>query len=509
MTHDSQAVDYSGTTLDKVETTFRQLLEAAPDAAVVSDRSGRILLVNHMTERLLGYGRDELIGQTIEVLVPERYRAGHAHNREQYHHSPSPRYMGEGRELFALCKDGRELPVEISLSPMEIDGVPLVASAIRDITERKRAEAALRDSEARLHAVLDSTRAIIYMKDAAGKYLQINRRFQELFHVTPEQALGKTDHELFPAELADVFAQHDQTVLAAGQAMEFDEVAHQDDGDHTYMSLKVPLIDSDGKPYALCGVSTDITERKRMEDELGRQAVELERSNAELQQFAYVASHDLQEPLRMVASYAQLLGRRYRDSLDQDANEFIDFMVDGARRMQDLINDLLAFSRVGTRAKPFTPTDTKAVVEQTLRDLRASIEESGAQVEVNGDLPMVVADAAQLGQVFQNLLSNALKFRGNELPRIRITVNPGDGEFVFEVSDNGIGMEGQYAERIFLLFQRLHTKREYPGTGIGLAICKKIVERHGGRIWVDAAPGRGSTFHFTIPYPSSERGSEA
>jgi light-regulated signal transduction histidine kinase (bacteriophytochrome) len=244
----------------------------------------------------------------------------------------------------------------------------------------------------------------------------------------------------------------------------------------------------------------DITERRRAEEALAERTAELARSNAELEQFAYVASHDLQEPLRMVTSYTQLLARRYKGKLDEDADEFITFAVDGATRMQGLIQDLLAYSRVGTRGAAFAPTDCNRVVEQVLGDLSAAITEAGATV-THDPLPTVTADAGQLGQLFLNLIGNAVKFRGQAPPRIHVTAERADGAWRFAVMDNGIGLDPQYADRIFVIFQRLHTRAEYPGTGIGLAICKKIVERHGGRIWVEATPGGGSTFVFTIPDP--------
>lgn len=362
----------------EVQIPFRQLLDAAPDAMVISDQYGRIVLVNAMAEKMLGYSRAELIGQPIEILVPEQHRPGHGQYRQEYYQHPRTRPMGEGRELHAVRKDGSLFSAEISLSPMEIEGNLLITSAIRDITERKEIQKALE-----------------------------------------------------------------------------------------------------------------------------RQTQELTRSNTELEQFAYVASHDLQEPLRMVSSYAQLLARRYRGQLDSDADEFIEFMVDGATRMQALINDLLAYSRVGTKGKPFTTTDGNQIIQQVLESLRFVIEETHAHLTVD-PLPVLIADRAQLVQLFQNLISNALKFRGEETLKIHISAKEEGDQVIFSVADNGIGIEPQYAERIFLLFQRLHTKKEYPGTGIGLAICKKIVERHGGQIWLESKPDEGTTFFFTLPLPAKE-----
>jgi light-regulated signal transduction histidine kinase (bacteriophytochrome) len=211
-----------------------------------------------------------------------------------------------------------------------------------------------------------------------------------------------------------------------------------------------------------------------------------------------VASHDLQEPLRMVSSYLQLLARRYQGKLDADGEEFMRFALDGARRGQQLINDLLAFSRVGTRGRPLRPTDCEAVLEDALRSLELAVEESGAAV-THAPLPTVMGDGAQLSLVMQNLVGNALKFRGQDPPRVHVSAERRGGEWVLAVRDNGLGIAPEYFDRIFLIFQRLHTREEYPGTGIGLAIAKRIVERHGGRIWVESAPGQGSTFRFSVP----------
>lgn len=258
------------------------------------------------------------------------------------------------------------------------------------------------------------------------------------------------------------------------------------------------LRDDNGEVRGIVYLAQDITERKRAEEALAQHAKELARSNAELKQFAYVASHDLQEPLRMVASYTQLLARRYKGKLDSDADEFIAYAVDGVIRMQGLINDLLAYSRAGKMSKEFEPTDCNAVFDRTLINLQAAMEESGAQV-TRDSLPTLMADDLQLGQVFKNLIGNAIKFRGTDPPRVHVSAKRNGTEWVFLVRDNGIGIDPEYADRIFLIFQRLHDRSQYSGNGIGLAICKTIVERHDGRIWVESQIGKGSTFYFTIP----------
>lgn len=246
------------------------------------------------------------------------------------------------------------------------------------------------------------------------------------------------------------------------------------------------------------GTLLDITDRKTAENDLEQRSEELARSNADLQQFAYVASHDLQEPLRMVSSYTQLLARRYKGKLDADADEFIGYAVDGANRMQRLIQDLLAYSRLGSRFKDFAPTNCETVLAHVLANLQMAIDESGAQI-THDPLPIVMSDELQLAQLFQNLVSNAMKFRGPEPVKIHLSANFAENRWVFSVRDNGIGIAPEYFDRIFIIFQRLHGRDQYPGTGIGLAICKKIVERHHGQIWVESIPEQGATFFFTIP----------
>jgi light-regulated signal transduction histidine kinase (bacteriophytochrome) len=268
------------------------------------------------------------------------------------------------------------------------------------------------------------------------------------------------------------------------------------DGAEIPVEIGLNPIETEEGRFVLASV-VDISARKRAEEELRR-------SNAELERFAYVASHDLQEPLRMVGSYVQLLAKRYRGKLGADADDFIGFALDGATRMQQLIEDLLAYSRVSTRGAELVPTDAAAVLARVLGHLQLALRETGARV-THDDLPTVPADAGQLEHVFLNLIGNAIKFRGPRPPEIHLGAERRDGEWLFSVRDNGIGIEAQYFERIFVIFQRLHSREDYPGTGIGLAITKRIVERHGGRIWVESEPGSGSTFSFTVPAQHGSR----
>jgi light-regulated signal transduction histidine kinase (bacteriophytochrome) len=272
------------------------------------------------------------------------------------------------------------------------------------------------------------------------------------------------------------------------------------DGDYRwFLSRAVPIRDLEGTVSRWFGTNTDITERKKSEEQLLKTVGELKRSNDELQQFAYVASHDLQEPLRMVASYTQLLAKRYKGRLDSEADEFIAYAVDGANRMQGLIQDLLAYSRAGINGKVLREISTENALKEALTNLRAMIEESGAVV-THDSLPAITTDDTQLAQVFQNLVGNAIKYHSAEVPHVHVSATKNGGkEWIFSVRDNGLGISPQYFERIFILFQRLHGRTEFKGTGIGLAICKKILERLGGRIWVESEPEKGSTFYFALP----------
>lgn len=359
---------------ERAEERFRVAVEAAPNAMIMVDHAGKMTLVNTQTERLFGYRRAELLGQPIEMLVPERLREHHLGYRSSFFAAPAVRPMGSGRDLFGLRRDGSEFPIEIGLNPIETSEGTFVLSSIADITERKRAER------------------------------QLQQRSEELA-----------------------------------------------------------------------------------------------RSNRDLEQFAYVASHDLQEPLRAVAGPLQLLQRRYEGKLDERADEFIGHAVDGATRMQSLIDDLLSYSRVGRLEDPKQSVPVEHALELALKNLAVVMQETEAQV-THDALPTVQGILTQLTLLFQNLIGNALKFRHKDRPvRIHVGAQPGGDAWQISVADNGIGIAEQYFERIFVIFQRLHTRREYPGTGLGLALCKRIVEHHGGKIWLTSKPDEGTTFFFTLP----------
>jgi len=361
-------------------------------------------------------------------------------------------------------------------------------------------------ADAQFRQLLEAAPDAIVIVGPQGDIVLVNRMAENLFGYTRDELIGQPVERLIPVRFREGHQQHrdsyihDAHTRPMGTGLEL--FACRRDGSEFPVEISLsPLQTPAG--MLVTSVVRDITERKQVQQALQHHAEELERSNAELEQFAYVASHDLQEPLRMITSYSQLLERRYRDRLDGDALEFIDYVVDGAKRMQELINDLLAYSRVGTRGREFESVDVEAVYKRVLGNLQLAIEEQHAEVS-HDPLPMVQGDGLQLVQLFQNLIANAIKFHGDAQPKVHVSVESGNDEATFCVHDEGIGIEPQYVERIFQVFQRLHGKGRYPGTGIGLAICKKIVERHGGRIWVESQPGQGSKFYFTLPLAAKE-----
>ena len=377
-----------------------------------------------------------------------------------------------------------------------------VGTQVGRVIERARAEEALRLSEAKFAGIISISSDAIVSVDEAQRIIFYNQGAEQTFGYTADEAMGQPLELLIPEAHrpghADRVREFGRSGVRARRMGERGQISgRRKSGEVFPADASISHLEVEGSRI-YTAVLRDVTERVRAEDALAQQAQELARSNAELEQFAYVASHDLQEPLRMVASYTQLLARRYGDRLDEDAHEFIGYAVDGVRRMQSLISDLLAYSRVGSRGVATESVELETVFARTTDVLAAALEESGAEV-THDPLPTVTADPVQLGQVLQNLVGNALKFRGDAPPRVHVGAERRGAEWLISVRDNGIGIAPEYAQRIFVIFQRLHTRAEYEGTGIGLSICKKIVERHGGRIWVESREGQGSTFYFTLP----------
>jgi PAS domain S-box-containing protein len=369
---------------------------------------------------------------------------------------------------------------------------------------------ALRESEERFRSTFEQAAEGVTQVTPEGKYIRVNQRFCEIVGYSQEELSSLSFQDITYPEDLEADLENVRNILA-NKIKKFKMVKRyvRKDRSPVWVNLTSSLVrDIANQPKYFISVIEDITQQKQMEAELQQKNVELERSNRELEQFAYVASHDLQEPLRMVSSYVQLLQRRYQGKLGTDADEFIDFAVDGATRMQLLINDLLAFSRVGTRGEEFSLVSCEEVLEEVLFNLKTIAQENQAVI-THDPLPAVMGDHTQLDQLFQNLVGNAIKFHRKEPPQVHISAEllpptqekekPMIGGWRFSVRDNGIGIQSNQLNRIFVIFQRLHGRNEFPGTGIGLAICKKIVERHGGNIWVDSEPGKGSTFFFTLP----------
>jgi PAS domain S-box-containing protein len=483
------------------EAKYHGLLEAAPDAMVVVNQSGEIVLLNVQAEKQFGYRRDELLGQKVQAIIPEGFAERLIADRTRTATEALAQQIGTGIELYGLRKNGTEFPIEIMLSPLESAEGILVTAAIRDISVRKAAEKHLAQMEARYRGLLEAAPDAMVVVNASNEIVLVNVQAEKQFGYRRDELAGQKMRAIIPEGFAErLFADALRSAEAAlaqqiGTGIEL--YGRRKDGSEFPIEIMLsPLESAEG--ILVTAAIRDITTRKTAEAHLLQKVEELNRSNEELEQFAYIASHDLQEPLRMVASYTQLLSRRYKGKLDSDADEFISFAVDGASRMQRLIKDLLVYSRVGTKGKDMLEVSSEDALRQSFINLRPAIEESGALV-THDPLPTILADEMQLVQLFQNLVGNAIKYQNPGVPRVHISAaNDGGNKWIFSVQDNGIGIESQYFEKIFGVFQRLHKRDEFAGTGIGLAICKKIVERHGGSISVESQPGVGSTFHFSL-----------
>ena len=487
------------------EATLQAVCTSAVDALVMIDGEGRAVLWNPAAERMFGYTAAEMLGQPIHDLVaPNDLRQRFLANFPAFQKTGQGDAMGKVVELTARRKDGSEFPVDLSMATVKKGQEWHAVGVIRDITERKRAEDELRTKE----GLLSESQHIAQLGSwdwtvQAGTSVMVwTPETYRLFGVSPDTFVlsSETFQTLIHPDDRAAMQAWMSACLAGLRPPDLELRVCLQDGSVRYINGRGHIVqqDAEKKSIRMVGVAQDITERKLAEAALLQRTEELARSNTELVQFAYVASHDLQEPLRMVSSYVQLLARRYAGKLDADADEFIGFAVDGAKRMQNQINDLLAFSRVTTKGHEFKPVEADAALKLALVNLKVAIEESQASLTFD-PLPVVNADSAQLTQLFQNLIGNAIKFRRKEPPQVHVSVEKRAKEWEFSVRDNGIGIEPQHLERIFVIFQRLHTAAQFPGTGIGLAICKKIAERHGGNLWVTSKPGAGSTFHFTIP----------
>jgi PAS domain S-box-containing protein len=486
--------------LAQMEEKYRGLLEAAPDAMVVVNQVGEIVLLNLQAEKQFGYRRDELLGQKVTNIIPEGFAERLVADDLRSPEDALAQEIGTGIELTGLRRDGSEFPMELMLSPLESTEGTLVTAAIRDITVRRKAEKHLAQMEGKYRGLLEAAPDPMVVVNQAGEIVLLNLQAEKQFGYRRNELLGQKVKNIIPEGFAErliadgLRSAEDALAQKIGTGIELSG-RRKDRTEFPIELMLSPLGGAEG--ILVTAAIRDISVRKSAEADLLHKVEELNRSNEELGQFAYIASHDLQEPLRMVASYTQLLSRRYKGKLDTDADEFIAFAVDGATRMQRLIQDLLAYSRVGTKGRELLSTSSEGALRSALSNLRGAIEESGAQI-THDPLPDVLADEMQLIQLFQNLVGNAIKYQNPGIPKIHVGAMNGGKQYRFTVQDNGLGIDPQYFERIFGMFQRLHKRQEFAGTGIGLAICKKIVERHGGQISVESQPGVGSTFCFAL-----------
>ncbi len=484
--------------LKESEEKYRTLVDSFPDTVLIH-RKGRMEYINRAGLVLFGASSpEEILGRDIADLIHPDYHACIMENVARDMRGESTSEV----ELLALRLDGTTVPVEGRGRRILFRGKPALQAIIRDITERKQAEEAERENEMSFRALLDSLANIAiqgYGPDGTVDYW--NKANESIYGYTEEEARGQNLLDLIiPPDMREGVREAIRHGAETGEMPPASELAlMRKDGSLVPVFSSHAVIRRAGREPRLFCLDVDLRELKEAEEALKRYAEELKQSNEDLERFAYVSSHDLQEPLRTMVTFTQLLEKRYKGQMDADADEYIEFIVDAGKRMQHLINDLLQFSRVTTQGRDLKDTDSGGVLKEVLANLNIQIAENGASVTWN-PLPVVLADPTQIRQVFQNLIGNAIKFRrDDEPPRIQISAKKIDGMVQFSVTDNGIGIEPQYFERIFVIFQRLHGQDKYSGTGIGLALVKRIVERHGGRIWIESELGKGTTFHFTLP----------
>ena len=487
---------------------FRSLFEMSRDGIVFVDLEGHIEEMNQAYLDLVGYDRDEISTHTYQDLTPEKWRAGEAEIIET---QVMRRGFSDEYEKEYVRKDGSIAPISLrTILVRDLDGRPVrFMGIVRDITELKDKEEALRASEKRYRSLFDLSHDGVVFVGLDGPVEEANDAYLDMLGYDLDELIGVTYQQLTPVRWAAMEAEIvEKQLMSRGYTDEYEKEYIRKNGSVFPIAVRSILVrDEAGTPVRIMGIVRDITEQKQAKEALERHARDLARSNEELEQFAYVASHDLQEPLRKIRAFGDLLAEEKQENLDEEGRQYIDFMTDAASRMQTLVSDLLALSRVTTAAQPFEDLPLNDVFDTVLSDLSVSLEEVDGQVDV-ANAPTIEADRTQMDQLFRNLIGNALKFhKPGVAPRVAVRMAaeaeplpavPGPAHTIV-VSDNGIGFEPSQGSKLFQPFKRLHARHQYEGAGIGLAICEKIVLRHHGQITATGTPGEGATFTVTLP----------
>ena len=482
--------------LAEAEQKFRLLAENATDVIWQVDAAGVIAYISPAVRRY-GFEPEDLVGRSLGVIVPPQEQGGLCEVLRLLLQEPGSVTI----EVELTRAEGGTMPVEMSMtSSRGPDGAMVIQGIDRDITGRRLAEQSLAAAEQKYRFLAENGPDVIFQLDCTGAITYVSQGVRR-YGMEPEDLLGKSWEVVVPPPVREGVREGLVPLFHQSGSVTKEFMMPLTDG--TAITVEVSFISRRGPDgtMSIQGFDRDISERKGMETQLRHTLFQLSRSNEDLERFAYVASHDLQEPLRMITGYLELLEERYRDQLDDRAQEFIGFAVDGAERMRNLIEQLLAYSRLGRREQGAVPVDLNAIVDDVLADLAHTLAETGAEV-TRDYLPLLLGIPGQLTQLYQNLLANALKFRGTNPVRIRLGATRLNGDWLLSVTDNGIGIAAEYHQDIFVIFRRLHTREEYAGTGLGLALCKRIVDQHSGRIWVESEPNRGTTFWFTLPAPT-------